>query len=135
MSFSYDWKVRFGDVDRAGIVYYPVIFVQTSNAVEDLMEDVGFPLNEIHDDEMGMPIVHAEADYYRPMTYGDTVEIKVAPDVGEASIAFEAVGISDGETAFEAQEQHVFVDMDRFESTAVPDRLREALGRYGEPRS
>lgn len=135
MPYSYDWKIRFGEVDRAGIVYYPVLFLQLHHAVEDLFEDAGFPLHELHDAQMGMPIVHAEADYYRPMTYGNTVRIDVVPEMGDSSVTFQLTGSLDGERTFEAQEKHVFVDMETFESTPIPDDLRDGFARYASPRS
>lgn len=131
MPFSYEWTIRFGEVDQAGIIYYPNLFKAVHDGVEELMIDAGQPFWElVLEDGVGMPIVHAEADYFQPIRYGNVVDVQIEPDVGNASIGFEGEGFIDGERMFTVTEKHVTVDMDSFKSIDVPTDLRAALEAY-----
>lgn len=129
MGYETKWQVRFGEVDRAGVIYYPVLFDNIHRGVEDLFQEAGFPFDEILSEGLGLPIVHAEADYLNPIQYGDTVELTITPLMGDSSIAFTAIGrIKD--TVFRAVEKHVIINQDTFEKRPVPTNLREALSPY-----
>lgn len=128
MSYEYNWKIRFDDIDRAGVLFYPELFRASHRAVEDYMEDIGFQFGEIVEEGWGMPVVHAEAEYHIPLRYGDLVRIEVTADPGETSIHFDVIGYTDNdEVAFEVGETHVTVDMETFETIEVPPELQEAL--------
>ena len=43
MPFRTQVPVRFGDVDHAGIVYYPRFFIYFHEAFEDFFNENGFP--------------------------------------------------------------------------------------------
>ena len=42
------WKVSFGEVDYAGIVYYPNFFDYFQRTEEEFMERLGFPYPRLH---------------------------------------------------------------------------------------
>ena len=79
-AFTYAYDVGFADVDAAGIVYYPRFFHCCHLALEALFRQTGptsyFDL--IYKRKLGLPIVHIEADYKRPLLYGDKVIIQVS---------------------------------------------------------
>ena len=81
-------------------------------------------------EDWGMPLVHAEADFQRPMRMGEELAIQVRVGrMGKTSVTFDftVVGAADGEVRATARHIHACVDMTRFVPLDVPVRLREAL--------
>ena len=82
--------VHFHEIDRAGIVYFARIFEYCHRVYEELLEEVIGPLEEFfRTKDWGLPLVHAEADYSRPLRIGDRVRVRLEVErVGEKSITF-----------------------------------------------
>lgn len=60
MVYNHEWDIRFGEVDQAGIIYYPNLFDALHHGVEELHKEAGFPFHDlVLGDGVGMPIVHA----------------------------------------------------------------------------
>lgn len=132
MSGGYEWHVRFGDVDAAGVIYYPRLFDRVVRAVGAVMDDVGYPFAGLVDDGVGFPIVHAEIDLVRPIRLGETVSLGVAPTVGETSVEFDVDCRVDGTLVAEASQTQTLIDLETFEPTAIPTDLRDRLERLVE---
>ena len=98
MPFRTQSQVRFGDVDHAGIVYYPQFFIYFHEAFEDFFEHNGHSYSELLNvRRLGFPTVHIEADYQAPLQYGDALDVEVSvPRVGDSSANFRYVGFAIG---------------------------------------
>ncbi|MFM7296641.1 MAG: acyl-CoA thioesterase [Planctomycetota bacterium] len=72
--FEYPLSVRFGDVDAAGIAYFPNIYGFLHDAFEALWErHVGIRYHElIAVRRLGFPLVHSEVDFHAPLRFGDS---------------------------------------------------------------
>ena len=127
MSYETEWTLRFGDVDPAGILYYPRLFDRVVRGYEELMIEAGWPVSELIDGGTGMPIVNVEADLFSPARHGQTLDITLSPTVNESSVVFEVRFDHDGETVARAQQTMVTIDLDSFETRPVPEELRTAL--------
>jgi len=134
MQFRTQVQVRFGDVDHAGIVYYPQFFIYFHEAFEDFFDENGHAyhlmLNQRH---VGFPTVHIETDYKLPLRYGDALDIELSvPKVGARSATFLYVVFRhrDGQQACRAEITCVCVDMQSFRATSIPDDLRELFARF-----
>ena len=90
MAFDTELKVRFGDEDHAQIVYYPRFFHFFHCAFEDFFDEQGFPYRDCLDvDRVGWPAVHAEADFKKPVRFGEIVRATVTVmRIGEKSATF-----------------------------------------------
>ena len=135
--FVADVKVRFADVDHAGIVYYPRFFHYFHVAMEELYErEFGMTYPEVIDvDHVGFPAVHTEADYRRPVRYGDTLAIAVTcVRIGTRSVTlrYRARRAAGGEECAEGRVTTACVDMRTFTSMDVPERYRAFLTRFLE---
>ena len=68
MAFRSRLKIRFGDIDRAGIVYYPRVMHYFHVALEEFFaSELGMEYRvvvEAH--RIGLPTVHLETDFSRP---------------------------------------------------------------------
>ena len=68
MPFRTQVQVRFGDVDHAGIVYYPQFFINYHEALEDFFDDNGLRYDLLlNQRRVGFPTVHIETDYRHPL--------------------------------------------------------------------
>lgn len=136
MAFDSQHKVRFADIDRAGIVYYPRFFDFWHRAFEDFFtEEVGVPYHQLIDGRrVGFPIVHVESDFRVPLQHGDLVTVRLtAVRVGARSLTLRYRTLRAAEQlAAEGTLVHACVDMDRFVAVGVPDDVRAALARHPE---
>lgn len=124
--------VRFGDLDAAGIVYYPRYLHFCHVGMEEFFRHVvgiDYPafLEEHH---LGLPTVRTEVDHRRPIRYRDQVELEVTVErVGGTSVEwhhrFWHRDVTPPST--EARIVTVLVDMRSFEKVPVPDWLRARL--------
>lgn len=134
MKFRTQVQVRFGDVDHAGIVYYPHFFIYFHEAFEDFFDQNGFAYHvQLNQRRIGFPTVHIETDYQQPLRYGDTLDLELCvTKLGQRSAVFRYVGYrrADGKQACVAAITCACVDMNTFASIPIPDDLRELFTRF-----
>jgi 4-hydroxybenzoyl-CoA thioesterase len=128
-------QVRFGEVDRAGIVYYPRWFHYFHIAFEEFFADrAGVPYHRlIERDRVGFPTVRVECDYRAPLRFGDRLGIRISVErIGRTSVVFlySARNRTARRAAAEARITVVCVDMDTFRPRSIPARLRKVFARH-----
>jgi 4-hydroxybenzoyl-CoA thioesterase len=121
--------VRFGDLDAAGIAYYPRLVNFLHEAFEDFFRGhVGRPYPEVFRDGLGCPTVKLEMEFLSPVHYGDHVDVAVVVEqIGRSSVRIRYEGAVGGAPVFRARNTVVVVDMKTFRSVPVPDWLKERL--------
>ena len=131
-AFKVELAVRFQDVDAAGIIFYPRALELCHDAYVAFLEHVGLPLHEVLRGPWLAPVRHAEADYLKPLRFGDKVEVALVgahfetmPNPTEVTLGFR-VGRGT-EAAILVQTIHTFVERKTFQRTGVPDELKKAL--------
>lgn len=134
MSFTTQLKVRFGDIDHAGVAYYPNLYHYLHIAFEEFFERfAGKDYSSVlEQDKLGFPTVHVESDFLRPVRYGDTLGITLTVErIGRSSveILFTMVRIGDREPCMVSRQTVVAVDMGTFSPVELPDRYREVFLR------
>jgi len=126
-------RVRFDEVDAAGIVFYPRFFDYFHMAFEDFFgAATGVPYHVwIKERRIGWPTVHVETDFLAPLRYGDAFEVGLSfPKVGRSSFVTRYEVRAHGGLRATAQITSVTTDLDRLESLAIPPDVREALARF-----
>lgn len=129
MAFTSTQKIRFDDVDGAGIVYYPQFFHLCHKAFEDYFDDiatVSYP-HLIKEMRRGLPAVAIESQFMSPLTYGDTAIVRIVVDkVGTSSARFHyrIHRKHDSQLCFEAHITKVFMDLDTRKSERLSDEIR-----------
>lgn len=127
--------VRFGDVDYAGTVYYANFLHYFHFAMEEFFREV-LGINYatfIKEQRMGLPTVHLDVEFIRPLVYGDEIAIEVAVEsIGRTSIVWRYRVFKLGEPAVVAQARRVTVnvDLDTMQKRDLPERLRRGLERH-----
>jgi 4-hydroxybenzoyl-CoA thioesterase len=132
MAFRSLLKIRFGDIDRAGIVYYPRFLHYFHVSLEEFFGQklgVDYPIL-INEHRIGLPTVHLETDFSRPLRYGDQIEVEVSVlKIGKTSITFGYRVFKQGEIEprIEGHNVTVCLDMETFKKRDIPDWLRQRL--------
>ena len=127
-TFVTQLDVRFGDVDPAGIAYYPRIFEFIHQATEALWDvHVGrryFYL--LSEERLGFPLVHSEVEFKHPLNFGDRPIVKVTVfKVGETSLGLHYKFTVDEVECVDARMTVVCVALDGLKPRAIPPAYRE----------
>ncbi len=129
MAFTSLQKIRFDDVDGAGIVYYPQFFHLCHKAFEDFFDDaasVSYP-QLINERRRGFPTVAIQSDFSAPLRYGDLALVKLEIEkIGRSSatLHYEIRRKHDSKLCFSAMITKVFMDLDKHSVLPIPDEIR-----------
>ena len=131
-------RVRFGDCDPVGIVYFPRYFDWFHRAMEDWIEGaLGRPYAQLLR-RYGFPTVHTECDYKRPCAFGDDVIVELRLGrLGRSSFRL-LYRITDAQDQTRATGATDVVLMgtdptlpDHLRAIPIPDELRSSLLAFG----
>lgn len=134
-AFRASLKVRFGDIDQAGIVYYPRFLHYFHVALEEFFSNelgIDYPTVVLRH-RIGLPTVHLETDFRRPLRFGDNFEVEVrVMNVGNTAITFGYTAYLEDQSDIlvEAHNITVCLDMVTFKKRDIPSWLREKLADY-----
>ncbi len=127
-SFTTQLQVRFGDVDPAGIVYYPKVYDFIHEAFEELW-DVHIGRRYYHllgEEQLGFPLVHAEVDFKHPMHFGERPLVRVTCfKVGRTSVGIHYQMSVEDVLCVDAHMTVVCVELESLASTPIPDEYRK----------
>lgn len=132
MAFISQRRIDFPMVDLAKIVYYPRFWDLAHRFYEESWEfTCGMHYNEIlSEKKIAFPLVHSEARFLHPISYGDTVECTITvPRIGKTSITWHyEFRNQHGTLCWTADQVTVCTDMNEVKSKmAVPDWMRDCL--------
>jgi len=136
MAFRDHQKIQFGDIDYAGIVYYPRFLHYLHVALEEFFgSEVGIDYPTVLKKyRIGFPTVHHELDFFTPLRYGDQIDVEIEViEIGNASITWGyKVYLSGDEEILAVQAENITatINMDTFEKTDTPHWLKEKLEKY-----
>jgi YbgC/YbaW family acyl-CoA thioester hydrolase len=137
--FSIEERVRWGDVDAAGIIFYGSYIRFFEIAETELFRAVGFPYGKVFDElEIWLPRVHLECDFHHATKLDDLLEVSVyVAKIGKTSLRLNfEVRRKDKDGKLEpdliATAHFVLVATSRGDliPRTVPDELRRALEPY-----
>lgn len=137
--FHLHHRIRFDDVDGAGLVYYPRFFHFCHTALEDLFNLHG-PVSYatfIGQRRRGFPTVHAQADFIRPARYGQVLDVAMAVEkMGRSSLTLgyalaplegpDGTG-APGPVCARLSVTTVYTDLDRLVSVVLDNDVRAVL--------
>ncbi|MBA3768781.1 MAG: acyl-CoA thioesterase [Acidobacteria bacterium] len=132
MPFTTKIKVRFGDADPAGLVYFVNVFHYFHIAMEEFFAARCRVAYEklMTDERIGFPTVNVQAEFLTPLVYGDEAEVEVyVSRVGEASATFEysVRRTNDGMICARATNVQVAMNLDERRAVPIPDKYRRAF--------
>ena len=128
--FEHNLMVPFQDIDAAGVVFYAHLFRYAHEAYEHFMQQIGCSLQELLARECYLlPLVHAEADYHRPLRHADRLKIELRlKRLGQTSFTLGYRVLGEDHTEYASLETvHVVLDRTTQQPLTLPELLREAL--------
>lgn len=139
--FEHRCAVRWGDIDAAGIAYFPQFFDYVHQAIEALFAALpGGYAALTQKRRVGVPTVHLEADYRAPLRYGDQVVVQTrVRSLGRSSVRFEHTLLrcapegSGLEPSASVRQVVVVSDLAALRSIEMPGDIRRLLEAHLEP--
>jgi YbgC/YbaW family acyl-CoA thioester hydrolase len=132
--FTIEERVRWGDVDAAGIIFYGAYIRFFEFAETELFRAAGLSYGEMFRElDVWLPRVHLECDFKRAAQLDDLLEVAVyVGQVGTKSLRlnFEVRRKSDGELTATAHFVMAAVRRDDFTGVPLPDELKRRLAPY-----
>jgi len=137
--FTIEERVRWGDVDAAGIIFYGSYIRFFEIGETELFRAVGLPYGKVFDElNIWLPRVHLECDFHRAAQMDDLLQVSVyVRKIGHTSLRlnFEVRKKNEAgeiEENLMATAHFVLVSTDRenLKPLPVPDELRRALEPY-----
>lgn len=133
MIFSAEFDVRFGEIDLAGVVYYPRFFHYFHQAFEEWFgRALGVSYADVPKEGKGYPSVRVESEFLKPLRYGDRIRVDLElRDVGRSSITvgYTITRLGDGEVSARATVTNVNIDHD-FKPAPITDAWRRRFQRF-----
>jgi acyl-CoA thioester hydrolase len=126
-------RVRFGDTDPYGIVYFVSYFRYCHRAIEEFLRACGLKPEETFKnvkEGFGLPIVEAWCRFRRPARYGDTMRIHTRVQEVRAKAVifrFEFYPEEGEELLAEGTANLVAIDA-HWRVRELPERVKAALG-------
>jgi 1,4-dihydroxy-2-naphthoyl-CoA hydrolase len=134
--FIYTTKVHLRDTDATGVLYFADQFRLALEALEAFLLKANFPLKKIlTEEDFLLPIVHAEADYFAPLTVDDFLEIHLQMgDTGSSSftIHYELIDPKRNITVGKVSLVHVVLSKKSQTSMPIPESLRNSFNLLRE---
>jgi 4-hydroxybenzoyl-CoA thioesterase len=132
--FVYLHPVRIDEVDAAGVVFFARYFGWCHEAMAAMLEPIdGGYAGLLTKRGIGLPTVHAEADYFAPLRFGDTASIAVSIEkVGSSSctLAFGVGRASDATRVASIRHVVAMADLREMKSRPLPDDVRRVFERF-----
>jgi acyl-CoA thioester hydrolase len=125
-------RVRFGDTDPYGIVYFVSYFRYCHRAIEEFLRSCGLKPEETFknvEHGFGLPIVEAWGRFRRPSRYGDLLRIETRiQEIRAKAIIFRFEFYPEEGTELMAEGTANLLAIDRaWKVRDLPERIRQAL--------
>jgi 4-hydroxybenzoyl-CoA thioesterase len=126
-------RIEWGDCDPAGIIFYPRYFEIFDTSTTVLFETaLGMTKRRflVAHAFAGYPVLTTRAQFIRPTTFGDTVQVSSTITFGTSSFGVEHELSRDGEICAKGQEKRVWVVRDpadpaKLKSHPIPQAVLE----------
>ncbi|MGG4554644.1 thioesterase family protein [Paenibacillus sp. FSL W8-0186] len=132
MESTWEFKVRFGETDMAGIVYYPNFYQWMDSSTHEMLRQTSYPTTILSSIKKGFPLVEAQCKFYHSLRFDDEVQvISKVKDVKNKVVVIEHRFIKkeDQQVVAEGQETRVWVSFaeGNLKAEAIPDDLRQVF--------
>jgi acyl-CoA thioester hydrolase len=123
-------RVRWSDVDAAGIVCYGRYLRYFEGAEEDLFRSAGLPAEGmLHDHGVWLVRRRVSAEFIRPVRLGEPLATTARVSrIGDTSLELEFLATSDGQPVASGAYLLVCVDRESLRPLRVPEAMRIRLG-------
>ena len=105
-------RVLYAHTDKMGIVYYGRYFEYYEAGRNEFLRRLGYPYSRIESQDIILPVIHAESDYFAPALYDDEIVLQtMLCDIPTVKIKiYYLLKNSKGEKLSEGHTIHSFVN-------------------------
>jgi YbgC/YbaW family acyl-CoA thioester hydrolase len=132
--YTIEDRVRWGDVDAAGIIFYGAYIRFFEIAETELFRSVGLPYSVMFEElDVWLPRVHLECDFNYVARLDDLLEVSVyVGRFGNKSMRLDFEVRRKGDEAPIARAHFVLASVrrDTFETVPIPAELRNRMAPY-----
>lgn len=125
-------RVRYGETDKMGYVYYGVYPLYFEIGRTELMREFGYPYSKIEDMGIMLPVKTLDIKYHKAAKYDDllTVRTSIKELPGIRITFYYEILNQDGELLNEGTTMLIFVDEKTRRPRKAPDELLEILKKH-----
>lgn len=123
-------RIRYAETDQMNVVYYANYFVFFESGRTELLRSIGLPYTEL--EKMGyiLPVIEANARYYKPASYDDSIDVltmlKELP-TARIKLEYEVRDNKTNELIAEGYTVHSFVKSDTRKPARPPEIFLKTL--------
>lgn len=132
--FLYTLRVRFNECDPQRVAFNANYLTYIDIAITDLYrQHFDDSYAEVMESN-GVDVVVAEAKlkFVAPARFDDQIEVSITIErLGNTSMEVSALISRDGEELVTAELRYVFVEIETWEKTPIPDPIRETMAKFG----
>jgi 4-hydroxybenzoyl-CoA thioesterase len=129
-SNRWEFKVRFGETDAAGIVFYPNFYKWMDQATHELLGAAGYSTRKLLEEHKGFPLVEANCQFRKPLQFDDSVKlVSTVAEVKNKVIKIAHQFYREEALIAEGFEVRAWADFseEQMKAVPIPDPLRQAL--------
>ncbi len=122
------FRIRFGDTDPYGVVYYAAYHRYAHQAVEDFLRSKGIEADYFfRNDSFAMPVVASQGKFKRPVRYPAELSSHTAVvKMGKSSITFRTTFFLEDQEVAKVEITFVCISKE-WKPIPVPESIRSAL--------
>lgn len=126
--FVHESRVRFGDTDASGRIFYIALLRHFDDAETEFMRTIGAGYRQIQDKHVSYPRVHVECDYTSALRFDDVMKIAVRVEkIGGASFTLAFEVSVEGRNAARGKMTIVAMSRETQRPVPLPQGVRAAL--------
>lgn len=130
--FSIYKKINFYDCDPAGILFFARVYELCHSCYEEMIDSFKLEEDYWSNDNYVVPIIHSEAKYRNPLTYGQTasIEVKVTSlKTSSFELQYECKN-EKGELCTEVKTVHVLIDKNTWKKKPLTEEIKKGLMKH-----
>ena len=127
--FDCTTRVRYGETDAMGIVYYGVYPLYYETGRTEMMRHLGFTYRKMEELGILMPVISLNCQYKKPARYDDLLTIRtIIKKMPETRIVFDyEIYNETGEMVNQGATTLVFIDREKGRPIRIPEFLISVL--------
>lgn len=130
--FEHKIRVRYGETDKMGFVYYGNYALYLEEARTELIRKAGISYKEMEEKGIELPVVNLNITYRKPALYDDELLLKttIGNQIGKKISFNTTIFNSENQLLIEAVVTLVFIDSVNKKVISCPEFLEQKLAEY-----
>ena len=127
-------KVRFGETDAAGVVYFANYFQWMEYATNELFNSLGFYIRDFMKQQTGFPVLEAQCRFLSSSSVEDVVSVRTrVEELRSKTVRFVHQMYRDDVLLAEGYQVRIWVEFaeDGMKAASIPEEVRSKLSSFG----